>query len=197
MRRHKALISEEFQRVLSTLPKPQSVTCTNEQHIFRTHTSPALAMPTKALTARVPMKKTATALSQLVEYPGDPVLVASLLATGQEAGVTIGGKDLLGYTALHKFASWDKVDLIELLLPHLTWEEVAVPAGWPRDDSSYTGYCVLHLCVDSGAWRALEYLLLNCDARIVELVDKNGKTFIDLARDRGCDHLIRFTNGTP
>ena len=89
------------------------------------------------------------ALSKLVEYPGDPVEVKRLLEAGE---VAPHGADLFGLTALHKFSSWDKVDLIGLLLPYLDAEMCNVPAGQDK-------LTPLHACVGMGALRATRLLL--------------------------------------
>ena len=89
------------------------------------------------------------ALSKLVEYPGDVAEVRRLLEAGE---VCAHGTDLFGLTALHKFCSWDKVDLIELLLPYLDAEMCNVRAGQDK-------LTPLHACVDMGALRATRRLL--------------------------------------
>lgn len=38
-------------------------------------------------------------------------------------------QDMFGLTALHKFASWDKPDLLQLLLPYLTEGDVNTQSG--------------------------------------------------------------------
>ena len=130
----------------------------------------------------VSLTKRKVPLSKLVEYPGDPASVASLLASESDPCVDPGGRDMLGYTALHKFASWDKIDLIELLLPHLSYDDVV--------QTTKDGYSVLHLCVDAGAWRSLKYLLHNCDCRLLDLRDENGNTYLDLARLQGKESFV-------
>ena len=37
------------------------------------------------------------------------------------------GRDAFGLSALHKFAAWNKVDLLELLLPFLSEQDLV---GW-------------------------------------------------------------------
>jgi len=69
------------------------------------------------------------ALSKLVEFPGDPTKLKELLS---DPSVALNGKDMYGITALMKFAAWNKVDLLHLLLPLLDSEEV-----------NTTGECVL------------------------------------------------------
>jgi hypothetical protein len=203
---NKLLISQEFQQVFRSKMgmKPLFVPPV-EQHIFKLSppqtsihqiSTTIQASPTvidsSNDTATISIgkrasfvKKNQTPLSKLIEYPGDPAQVTALLADNHTPQIDAAGKDMLGYTALHKFASWDKVDLLELLLPHLTFEDVCEPAGWSRQSSSYLGYSVLHLCVDACAWRALGYLLQNCGDKIRDLRDINGKTFRDMAIDLG------------
>ena len=89
------------------------------------------------------------ALSKLVEHPGDPAEVRRLLEAGE---VSPHGADLFGHTALHKFSSWDKVDLVDLVLPYLDAEMCNVRAGQDK-------LTPLHACVDMGALRATRRLL--------------------------------------
>jgi hypothetical protein len=58
-----------------------------------------------------------TALSKVVEFPGDFIAIDQML---RDRTVNPAGKDMFGLTALHKFASWNKVDLLRLLSPHLS-----------------------------------------------------------------------------
>lgn len=77
-----------------------------EQHIFSSLTVPIVSIN--------PVVPGLPSLSKLIEYPGDPDQLRLLLT---ERKVNPAGKDMLGYTALHKFSSWDKVDLLEILCP--------------------------------------------------------------------------------
>jgi hypothetical protein len=64
------------------------------------------------------------ALSKLVEYPGGGAeKLASLL--DDAVGVDPAGRDYMGLTALHKFASWDKPELLDVLLPRLDEDAVS------------------------------------------------------------------------
>lgn len=118
------------------------------------------------------------ALSKLVEYPGDPAEVARLLETGE---VNPSGADLFGLTALHKFSSWDKLDLLDLLLPHLDAEQCNARAGPVK-------LTALHVCVDMGALRATQRLLKepHVDARAL---DGRGRTAKQVASSAGHTHI--------
>lgn len=59
-------------------------------------------------------------LSKLVEFPGDVDCVRQMLECQSPCAVDPAGKDMFGVAAIHKFSSWNKVDLLKLLVPHLT-----------------------------------------------------------------------------
>lgn len=71
-------------------------------------------------------------LPMLLVLPLLPVLLvlslravcSGCVAVQAEGCVDPGGKDMFGLSALHKFASWDKADLVVLLLPFLTPQQV-------------------------------------------------------------------------
>jgi len=110
------------------------------------------------------------ALSKLVEYPGDPSVVSTLLA---DPSVDPCGRDMFGLTALHKFSAWDKVDLLELLLPHISVEDLNAVGG---DD----GFSALHHAASMGAVHTLAVLLR--DPRVSrDVIDKQGRTPLAVA----------------
>ena len=69
------------------------------------------------------------ALSKLVEFPGDLAAIQNMLEHNLPCAVYPAGKDIFGLTAWHKFASWNKTDLLELLLPYLTKDDVNMPGN--------------------------------------------------------------------
>jgi hypothetical protein len=76
---------------------------------------------------------------------------------------------MYGITALMKFAAWNKVELLNLLLPALSAEEVNVTGGKQK-------LPCLHYCVDMDAVEALCVLL--ADGRVdTASVDEHGRTF--------------------
>lgn len=110
------------------------------------------------------------ALSKLVEYPGDPAAVARHLV---DPSVDPNGRDMFALTAFHKFAAWDKVDLLELLSPHLGGDDVNAVGG---DE----GFSALHHAVSMGAVNTLSALLK--DPRVSrDLKDRAGRTPRELA----------------
>lgn len=114
------------------------------------------------------------ALSKLVEFPGDPAKLKTLL---EDANIALNGKDMYGITALMKFAAWNKVDLLHLLLPHLNTEEVNTTGGKQR-------LPLLHYCVDMGANSTLTVLV--DDYRVDQCaVDEHNRTFRQHARHVG------------
>eukprot|EP01031_Cornospumella_fuschlensis_P041401 gene41401-50517_t len=121
-----------------------------------------------------------TALSKLIEFPGDPDVIRSALL--HKDTIDINGKDMFGLTALHKLAAWNKVDLINLLLddPDLDINVVSSPIG-----------SVLHSAVDMGAVEAVERLLTlpNLD---LALLNKQGRTALDFAREKGLEKAVKL-----
>mmetsp|Transcript_2025 Transcript_2025/g.2890 ORF Transcript_2025/g.2890 Transcript_2025/m.2890 type:complete len:415 (+) Transcript_2025:27-1271(+) len=111
------------------------------------------------------------ALSKLVEYPGDVEAVKRLL---KEKKANPTGKDMYGLTALHKFASWDKVDLVEAILPYLSKEDI-------NSQRSSDGSTCLHLAISMGAKRTLNKLLNNPLVDI-DVKNKKGESAWDLAK---------------
>ena len=64
------------------------------------------------------------ALSKLVEFPGDVDSVRQMLEQQIPVAVDPAGKDMFGVAAIHKFSAWNKVDLLQLLIPYLTLTEL-------------------------------------------------------------------------
>jgi ankyrin repeat protein len=119
-------------------------------------------------------------LSKMVEYPGDPELLTLSLSNPE---VDPNGKDMFGWTALHKFASWDKVDLVEILLSKSRdYIDINMCAGPNK-------FTPLHVAIDMGATRTAHYLLHHEDINI-SIVDKNGNTALSLAKIKSLDAIV-------
>jgi ankyrin repeat protein len=116
------------------------------------------------------------ALSKWCEFPGDEAEIGRLLESGE---VQPAGRDLFGLSALHKFSSWDRVELIELLLPRLQQGEVNLRAG-PANARGTP----LHLAAESGAVRAVDVLLRQPGVDPLARDDK-GRTPRDVALREG------------
>eukprot|EP00948_MAST-09A_sp_MAST-9A-sp1_P003378 g3378.t1 len=127
----------------------------------------------KSTSSSTAMKSTGPrkiALSKLIEFPGDVEEVKKHLANID--GVAPGGKDAFGLPALHKFASWNKVELIEMLVPRLTAEEVLA--------TDPEGKTALHWAVEMAAVGAIK-VLRRAPANIpCTIKDKKGKTVDDI-----------------
>jgi hypothetical protein len=145
--------------------------------------SPKLPSVAPTAAAAAPLRR--VALSKLIEYPGDPLQMRSLLASG---AVDLNGRDMFGLSALHKAAAWDKVDLLDLLLLTVSESEsVDVNALTNNQD----GFSALHMCVDSGAIAAARRLLE--DPRVVvDLTDRKGRTPLTLAIELGNCLLVEM-----
>lgn len=108
------------------------------------------------------------ALSKLIDFPGDLEEIRGHLENKEEGstGVNPGGKDSYGLSALHKFASWNKTDYLDLLIPCLTAEELNVKCP--------EGKTALHYAVEMAGVAAVKNLVaagLDLDAR-----DGKGRT---------------------
>lgn len=116
------------------------------------------------------------ALSKLIDFPGDVAEVTRHLENSAE--VDPAGSDAYGLTALHKFASWNKTMLMELLLPHLTPEQLE--ARCPD------GKTALHWAVEMAAVASVKLLLESGADRAA--ADGKGRTvayILDNSGDSG------------
>lgn len=120
------------------------------------------------------MKKKVS-ISQRMEYPGDVTEIAKMI--NDTDNFSAAGKDYCGLTALHKAASWNKIDILDLLL---------APNVLQVDQVNETGgteqFSVLHFAVDMNAVSSLRRLLE--DPRIDrDVKDKRGRT----AKEYACE----------
>ena len=180
---HKSVMHEYFEvqkrlnmtTLLKNMNQKGRLGCNFLGHVDHSYTEEALTRPGKpSNTPTIPLQggvRRIVSLSQKVEYPGDPTSLSMMLSRPEEYDVT--GTDMYGWTALHKFAAWDKVDLLRLLVPHINDADLNSVAGPEK------GTC-LHACVDMGARHSLCFLLsLNKINRLI--VNKNNLTALDLA----------------
>jgi len=90
------------------------------------------------------------ALSKLIDFPGDVAEITAHLANAEK--IDPAGADAYGLTALHKFASWNKTELLALLLPTL-----ATPAQLNAKDPE--GKTALHWAVEMASVGAVKALV--------------------------------------
>ena len=142
--------------------------------------APALALAPRS---PPPVGSRKKALSKLVEFPGDPIAVAGLLA---DESVDPCGKDMFGVSALMKFAAWNKVDLLDLLLGRLSSDGRLSQAGaaFLNSISPQDHFTALHHAADMGALRTYNRLLA-CPEVDSTLRDKLGRTARGIAQERG------------
>jgi hypothetical protein len=125
--------------------------------------------------AQTDAKSNGKVLSKLIDFPGDYEEIKKYLADDK---VDAGGKDAYGLTALMKFSSWNKTELMDLLLPHLSQDEInAVDTD---------GKTALHLSCEMASVAAVSKLVRIVDGSIKnnkgqtaqEIVDTGGKSSI-------------------
>lgn len=107
-------------------------------------------------------------LSKLVDFPGDVEEIRKYLA---DPNIDAGGKDAYGLTALHKFASWNKVELLEMLVPKLN--EAELNAQDPD------GKTALHWACEMASVAAVTFLV-NIPEVNRKVKDKKGRTPNDI-----------------
>jgi ankyrin repeat protein len=109
-------------------------------------------------------KSTGKVLSKLIDFPGDKEEIKGHLANKE---VNAGGRDAYGLTALHKFASWNKTEFIDLILPHLTKEQI--------NAQDPDGKTALHWAVEMASVAAVSRLV-ECPELDTNIKDKKGRT---------------------
>jgi ankyrin repeat protein len=98
------------------------------------------------------------ALSKLIDFPGNLEEITAHL--NDAANIDPAGKDFYGLPALHKFASWNKTEYMNILIPKLTAEELSMQ---DRD-----GKTALHWAVEMAAVAAVKLLVekgINVDSK--------------------------------
>lgn len=160
------LIAALERRVAVKVPLPLATTpSTREPPLASTEPRVACA---PAPHARAPSG--ARALSKLVEYPGDAAAISALLA---QPDVHAGGRDMFGLTALHKFAAWNRVQLVELLLSAMSREDANARGG-------EHGWTALHFAADAGACEAYAALFRAPALVDTGMRDLSGRTAAEL-----------------
>ena len=86
---------------------------------------------------------------------------------------------MFGLAAIHKFASWDKVDLLRIIIPFLSDDEINEVGGKNKGSS-------LHFAIEMNALNAFKFLM-NCPRIDKSIVNINGKTASQLALDLNID----------
>mmetsp|Transcript_6945 Transcript_6945/g.13875 ORF Transcript_6945/g.13875 Transcript_6945/m.13875 type:complete len:382 (+) Transcript_6945:137-1282(+) len=107
-------------------------------------------------------------LSKLIDFPGDVEEIAKYL---KDDAVDAGGADAYGLTALHKFASWNKVELIDMLLPHLKPEDL--------NAQDPDGKTALHWACEMASVAAVSHLV-SCEGVDPSVKDNKGRTPLDI-----------------
>ena len=106
------------------------------------------------------------ALSKLIDFPGDLAAIKGHLANTAE--IDVAGRDAYGLTALHKFASWNKTEFLELLIGKLDASAGELDAQCPD------GKTAVHWAVEMAAAGAIKTLVA-AGAR-TDLEDGRGRT---------------------
>ena len=129
----------------------------------------------------------------MLEYPVDIMKVTVMLNSQSQPHYDINGLDMFGLCALHKAASWDDIELLDLLLAH---SEIDVNL---RSSAQHHKNTSLFFAVEHRAVRALRRLL--SDVRVdVSVVNSDGLTVLTVIEQQQqqqlqttiCDTLLLF-----
>lgn len=117
-----------------------------------------------------------TAISKLLEYPGNPDQLSFYCAHENHDKYDVNGKDMYGLAAIHKISSWNKVDLLDIILRH---DLINVNLAAAPSQSNFTA---LHFAIENSAINTFRRLLEQKEIQI-DLLDKKGRTPLQLAEE--------------
>ncbi|KAJ3408926.1 hypothetical protein HDU80_003889 [Chytriomyces hyalinus] len=155
------------------------------KHIFSSHTESINQPNSTAVVAPVqvtPQSKKLKEISSYIEYPGDTDALTSMLKNPSEYSVL--GRDMFGWSALHKLASWNKPDLLQLVLDAIPSEDGI------NDNSNADGFTAMHCAIDNGALDAVSVLVRDGRIDLDGARDKKQRSARELAAANGLEHLL-------
>ncbi|KAJ3227559.1 hypothetical protein HDU81_006578 [Chytriomyces hyalinus] len=155
------------------------------KHIFSSHTESINQPNLASVVAPVqitPQTKKLKAISSYIEYPGDTDSLKSMLKNSGEYSIL--GKDMFGWSALHKLASWNKPDLLQMVLDAIPRNEGI------SDNSNADGFTAMHCAIDNGAVDAVSVLVRDGRIDLDGVRDKKQRSARDLAAANGLEHLL-------
>uniref|UniRef100_A0A7S2WEF4 Uncharacterized protein n=1 Tax=Mucochytrium quahogii TaxID=96639 RepID=A0A7S2WEF4_9STRA len=117
-------------------------------------------------------------LSKLIDFPGDKDEIARLL---EDNSVNAAGKDAYGLTALHKFASWNKTDFLDMLIPKLSKDDL--------NDQDPEGKTALHWACEMASVAAVSRLM-KCPDIDSSVKDGKGRTALDIVNSGGGGFVV-------
>ncbi|KAJ3135957.1 hypothetical protein HK100_002201 [Physocladia obscura] len=131
----------------------------------------------------IPRKKS---ISSHIEYPGDIFALKSMLS--DPVSYDPLGNDLFGWSALHKFASWNKPDLLQILVDSLADPNVCSAAVNAKSRNA-DAFTPAHCAIDNNALTALSTIVCNF-GHLVDLhnvLDAKGRSVAHFASERQLD----------
>ncbi|KAJ3296028.1 Ankyrin repeat domain-containing protein 44 [Rhizoclosmatium sp. JEL0117] len=120
-------------------------------------------------------------ISSQIEYPGSLSALQSMLA--QPDFYYINGKDLFGWTALHKYTSWNQPDLVRCLLQACTLEDV-------NENGNRDGFTPLHCALDNHAVECVELLVQDGRVDVHTIKDARGRSCLEYAQQLKLDGFL-------
>jgi ankyrin repeat protein len=176
------LISSEFLKAVQSRKTPESTVLVKNIFSVQLDTlqhnpqdCPEVSASTTSQQSTIVTTARRVSISKMVEYPGDPEALQKM--TGDPEHYDINGKDFYGLSAIHKIASWNKSDLMEILLasPLLDVNVQATGATNKR-------FSALHFAIEQNSSNTTR-LLMQDDRTNLDLQDELGRTAKQVAEE--------------
>ena len=123
------------------------------------------------------------ALSKLIDFPGDKDEIAKHVKNKND--IDLAGKDSYGLTALMKFASWNKVEFMDMILPHLSKDDV--------NAQDPDGKTALHWACEMASVSAVSRLVEHKDV-VKTIKDAKQRTPMDILNSGTGSVIVRLKN---
>jgi hypothetical protein len=126
-------------------------------------------------------------ISKVIEYPGDIESIKSMII---DPKYDVAGKDMFGLTVLHKLSSWDQSHILDIIIEHLTANDMNMISSPPDC------FTALHFCIDMNAENSL--LRFIQDERWVQggldfsIKDSKGRSPLEYATYKENDRFIQL-----
>jgi ankyrin repeat protein len=178
------LISSEFLKAVKSRKAPESTvlvknifssqleTLQHNQIQNNPEVSTSFTISQQSTTATTAKK---VSISKMIEYPGDPEALQKMINDPEH--YDINGKDFYGLSAIHKVASWNKSDLMEILLAN-----PLVDVNVQATGTTNKRFSALHFAIENNSSNTARLLMK--DARTnLNLQDEVGRTAKQLAEE--------------
>jgi ankyrin repeat protein len=176
------LISSEFLKAVKSRKTPESTILVKNIFSVQLDTLQHNPQDCPEVSASTTSQQSTTAttakrvsISKMVEYPGDPEALQKMINDPEH--YDINGKDFYGLSAIHKIASWNKSDLMEILLA-----SPLVDVNVQATGATNKRFSALHFAIEHNSSNTTR-LLMQDDRTNMDLQDELGRTAKQLAEE--------------